>query len=251
MKLSPSFWLFCSALIFAGAASARETLVLANILPKESNYASRVLTLICQDAFGRVGLDVKLPIYPPLRASIEADTGKVDGEVGRAFGYGHSHPGLIRVEESLMSIKVVAFARTPGIKVDGWDSLKGKPYRVEYRTGYITFKERLEQILPLEQISSVIDGQTGLQRVALGQTDLYIDVEDYGLSQMTRLQKRYGELYRAGPVQETPVYIYLHQRHAALVPQLLNVLLKMKADGTINRHMETATKEEHANAAPP
>ncbi|NRR31085.1 hypothetical protein HSX11_12925 [Oxalobacteraceae bacterium] len=241
----------CCALTLGAVASAREALVLANIQPRESSYTARVLSLICSDAFGRVGMDVLLRQTPPLRASIEAEAGIIDGEVGRAIAYGQFHPGLIRVEEALASVKVVAFARTPGLSVDGWDSLKGKPYRVEYRTGYITFKTRLEQVLPPQQISSVVDAQSGLQRVALGSTDLFIDTEEYGLSQLSRLQSRYGALYRAGLIEDIPVYIYLHRRHAALAPLLANALSKMKADGALGRHIDKALSEENAASAPP
>ncbi len=227
-----------------GTVAAREAILLAHPYPKEAAYAPRVLSLICTDAFQQLNMDVEVRLYPPLRGSLEADAGNIDGEVGRAHAYGDTHPHLIRVNESLVSFRVAAFAIIPGLKISGWDSLKGTAYRVQYRSGYATFKTRLEQVLPASQISSVVDSQTGLQNVALGRTDIFVDLEEYGQLQLARLQNRYSHVYNAGLVQDTPVYIYLHQRHAALVPRLTEILSKMKSSGAISRHIAKALDED-------
>nr|WP_254504520.1 transporter substrate-binding domain-containing protein [Duganella vulcania] len=193
-------------------------------------------------------MEAQVRAYPPLRGTIEAESGKIDGEVGRAYSYGEHRPNLVRVDESLVSFRVTAFTRIPGLTINGWDSLKGTPYRVQYRSGYVTFKRRLEQMLPPSQISSVVDSQAGLQNVALGRTDVFVDLEEYGQLQLARLQNRYGAVYNAGLVQDTPVYIYLHKRHAALAPQLAAILARMKASGAIGRHVAQALGEEREPA---
>lgn len=241
---SATFWVLCITLLLGEGASAGDTMVLAHPFPKEASFAPGVLSLICADAFQQLGMQVEVRMFPPLRGTIEANTGKIDGEVGRAYTYAHSHPNLVRVEEPLLSFRVAAFTRVPGLKITGWDSLKGTAYRVEYRSGYITFKARLEQVLPVEQISSVVDSRIGLQNVALGQTDIFVDLEEFGQRQLARLHKRYRDVYNAGLVQDTPVYIYLHKRHEALAPRLAEILSKMKSNGAIGRHIATALEQE-------
>lgn len=236
----------CASLLFGGGSSAAETMVLAHPYPKETTFAPGVLSLICADAFQQLGLAVEVRMFPPLRGTLEANAGKIDGEVGRAYAYADSHPNLVRVEEPLLSFRVAAFTRIPGLKITSWDSLKGSAYRVEYRSGYVTLKARLEQVLPPQQISSVVDSQTGLQHVALGQTDIFVDLEEFGQRQLARLHKRYRDVYNAGLVQDTPVYIYLHKRHEALAPRLAEILSKMKAGGAIGRHITTALGEERS-----
>jgi ABC-type amino acid transport substrate-binding protein len=248
MRVAAALLLLAASLTHGSAAMASEKILLAHPWPKEAIYAPRVVSLICADAFRQIGLDAEVRSFPPLRGAVEAEAGRIDGEVGRALSYGDDHPNLIRVDEPLLSFRVSAFTRIPGLKISGWDSLKGSAYRVAYRSGYTTFKAKLEQILPPAQLSSVVDSQTGLQNVALGQTDIFVDLEEYGQIQLARLQSRYGDLYNAGLVQDTPVYIYLHKRHAALVPRLLEVLSKMKSSGAINRHIATALGEERHSA---
>ena len=242
---------FSAALLLLAAsltqASAGETILLAHPWPREAAYAPKAATLICDDAFRQLGLDVEVRSFPPMRGAIEAEAGRIDGEVGRALIYGGDHPNLIRVDEPVLSLRIAAFTRIPGLKVSGWDSLKGT-YRVKYRSGYTTLKTKLEQVLPAAQISSVVDSQTGLQNVALGQTDIFVDLEEYGELQLARLQNRYSSLYNAGLVQDIPVYIYLHKRHAALAPRLAEVLVKMRASGAISRHLATALGEERRSA---
>lgn len=244
MRSAAASLMLCLALLHGSAATARDTMLLAHPYPKEATYAARVISLICAEAFQQLNMDVEVRMYPPLRGALEAEAGNVDGEVGRAYAYIDTHPHLIRVEPALLSFRVTAFTRIPGLRITGWDSLKGTPYRVEYRSGYSTFKARLEQTLPLQQISAVVDSKIGLQNVALGRTDVFIDLEENVKVQLDRLQNRYAQVYNAGLVQDTPVYIYLHKRHAALAPRLEEALSRMKASGAIARHIAAALGEE-------
>ena len=239
-----AYWLSCMGLLLGNGASAGEALVLAHPFPKEASFAPGVLSLICEDAFRQLGLDVEVRMLPPLRGSIEADAGRIDGEVGRARAYADTHPNLVRVDEALLSFRVAAFTRIPGLKIANWDSLKGTPYRVEYRSGYVTFKAQLEQVLPLPELFQVHEDVRLAQGHVL-QAGLAVDHGRNLLQrQLAKLHKRYRDIYNAGLVQDTPVYIYLHKRHAALAPRLAEALSKMKANGAIGRHVATMLEEE-------
>lgn len=248
-SLRPAVLLLCVALVLAcAAAQARDKLVLARPADKESGYARRLFQLVADDAFGKLGYDVEIRNYPPLRASREADAGNVDGEAGRTSQYGDTHPALVRADEVIVVIRIAAFTTDPNIRLDGWDSLKDTPYRIDYRSGYELTKVRLERTVPAARLTGVVDGQAGMQRLALGISDLYIDTNEFGQLMMDKMPERYGKVRVAGWMEQLPLYFYLHRRHAALAPRLAAVLRQMRADGALDRYVEQAFLE---NAAAP
>jgi ABC-type amino acid transport substrate-binding protein len=238
-------WLLCTAsLLLALPCAASDKLVLVRPADKEAAYTRRLFELVCNDAFGRLGYDVEIRNYPPLRASREADAGRIDGEIARSLSYGDTHPALVRADEPIVTVRVAAFATNPALHVDGWSSLKGKPYRVTYRAGYQLFKAKLEAALPAAQLNGVIDGQAGMQRLALGLADLYVDTNDYGQMLIEKMPERYDKVRVAGWLEQLPLYFYLYQRHAALAPRLAAVLRQMRADGVLDRYVAQAFADE-------
>jgi len=245
---APALLLYVVLMLATTAAEARDKLVLVRPADKESGYARRLFQLVAEDAFGKLGYDVEIRNYPPLRASREADAGNVDGEAGRTLQYGDAHPALVRADEVIVVVRIAAFTTDPALRLDGWDSLKDKPLRIGYRSGYALSKMRLEHVVPASRLSSVVDGQVGMQRLALGLIDLYVDTNEFGQLMMEKMPDRYGKVRVAGWMEQLPLYFYLHRRHAALAPRLAAILREMRADGALDRYVEQAFLE---NAAPP
>ncbi len=236
--------LMCTALwLAASPVAARDKLVLARPADKESGYTRRLLQLVSKDAFGQLGYDVEIRNYPPLRASHEADAGHVDGEAGRTAQYGERHPVLVRADEVVVVAGIAAFSTDPAIQLDGWDSLKDKPYRVTYRSGYELTRSRLERVVPPAQLSAAASGQLGMQSLALGRSDIYVDTQEFGQLMMDSMPERYSNVRMAGWMEQLPLYFYLHQRHAALAPRLAAVLRQMRSDGALDRYAEQAYLE--------
>lgn len=236
--------LMCTAFwLAAGPAAARDKLVLARPADKESSYTRRLFQLVSKDAFGRLGYDVEIRNYPPLRSSHEADAGHVDGEVGRTAHYGDRHPVLVRADEVIIVVGIAAFSTDPAIKVDGWDSLKDTSYRVSYRSGYELTRSRLERVVPAARLSEAATGQVGMQGLVLGRSDIYVDTQEFGQLMMESMPERYGTVRMAGWMEQLPLYFYLHQRHAALAPRLAAVLRQMRSDGLLDRYAEQAYLE--------
>jgi hypothetical protein len=126
---------------------AADKIVMAAVVSKDTNQLGKLANLIYVEAFRRLGMSMEYVQYPAARASAEADIGKVDGELGRVQDYGETHPNLVRVNESPLFFTVAAFAIDPAIKVNGWESLREKPYRVDYRLGYKLFQDQLPKLV--------------------------------------------------------------------------------------------------------
>lgn len=239
-KLSPSLRpALLATLLACGAVQAQDKIVLASIVDKDS-YGDRLLQLIYTDAFRQLHLDVGLRSYPAARASVESKAGNVDGEASRAYEYGALHPELLRVEAVVLEVTTSAFAHEPGIHVRGLESLRGTAYRIEYRAGYAKAARELVGVVPPAQLSSVVDSQFGLKKLAIGRTDLFVDVEETVLPLLDVEPFKSAGIYKAGVIDVFPVYCYLGRQHADLVPKLTEILKKMKANGTMERYRAMA-----------
>jgi ABC-type amino acid transport substrate-binding protein len=211
---------------------AAEKLVLAGA-GDDGSYFGRLINLIYAEAFHRTGVqEIETVVYPLKRAAVMANSGDIDGELLRTMQYADSAPNLIRVEESPISIMFSACAADPTIKVDNWESLKGSNLRVDYRRGAVQIQMQLAQYLPQENISEVNDPLNAMKKLLAGRSDLYVDADE-GIQPLLQTDEFKGKIHHAGVIQEIPLYAYLHNKHADLVPKLEAALKAMKEEGLI------------------
>ncbi|CAM3854365.1 hypothetical protein VA7868_00090 [Vibrio aerogenes CECT 7868] len=190
---------------------------------------SDMMTRLYQDLFRRLGIAVEIESLPMKRASMQANSGKIDGEAARIASYGKIHTHMRRVDFPVAQVIFVAYARKSDqmISEDGWDALVKGNYRIGYLRG-ILFSERMlhDKISPvlLSQAKSV---RQGLLKVLYGRTDLFIHTRGDYLEK----EKMNDRLVEASVVQTVPLYMYVHQSHQALIPKIEQALHQMKEEG--------------------
>jgi len=215
----------------------------ADILPE-----GRWLKMTYAEVFRRLGYQFEFQSYPVARASRIADSGKVDGEMYRADDYAETYPNLIRVEKSdLLSINLVVFAVRPGIRLNGWDSLRNTDYKVEYRRGVKRAEKKLSQIVKSENLSCITSIDQGLKKLINGRTDIYIDAEIAVVDSLRKLDPDkvdQSKVYKAGIMESIPLYLFLHKKHADLVPKITVVLKSMLKEGLIEKLRIKAMAEQ-------
>lgn len=230
------------ALLLAASAYGQPRLVLGSVVDQSANYSGRLLQMIYTEAFRQLHIEFEIKTYPALRSTIESTAGNIDGEIIRSAEYGAAHPELVRVDEPVVRATMAVFSHDPAIRVGGWSALRGKAYRVEFRSGYEVLRQRLAALVPPQYLSSVADGRLGLKKLAAGRTDLYIDAEEYVTPMLATAEFQGIGIHHAGTLETVPLYCYLHRRHAALAPRLAGVLRGMRASGVIERYKEAARK---------
>lgn len=207
----------------------------------DSSYG-RWLGKVYKEAFRRLGYDFVLVGYPSQRAILMGDRGEVDGQVERGYDFNVEHPNLIRVEEPTNKVAYSAFAVRLGLKLQGWESMRGKPYRVVSRRGIGKTVERLSLMVPKEQLVYVESPEQALQMLVLSRADIYIDyeplVEETLLGLRKSEPKTFGDIYKAGEMDYTTHHAFLHFRHAELAKQLAVVLRAMKREGLFEKYRE-------------
>lgn len=223
-----------------GWSQGPRPIVLAATWEQHGPGAGLLLTMIYTEAFRQLNLPLEIRVLPAMRASAEAVAGNVDGELARGYDYGRIQPSLIRVEEPVLYVTAAAFAYKPGIRVQGWDSLRGTNYRVEYRNGYVVVRQRLESVLPADSLRTVGGAEQGLRKVMLGRADVYVDAEEFVQPILQSEAFRGSGVYNAGVLERAATYGYLAKGHEKLAARLAEVLRKMRATGQMDRFRNIA-----------
>lgn len=198
--------------------------------------------LIYTEIFRRLNMKLLVEYYPLKRASVQANKGEVDGEPARVYAYAESYPNLVRIEESIFSMVVVAYTTNPSLpELKGWSSLENSEYTVEYPFGMKICENNLAKVLPADQIFSIKESLQGLERLVVGRTDLYIDdvnsttpiIEnsEHGLKSKVRI---------AGVMESTPLYMYIHSSHGKLKEKLEIIIKELKDEGLVEQFRKEA-----------
>jgi hypothetical protein len=234
---------------FASAAPLQpvpqQTVMMASLAPTAESATDGLSTAIYTEAFRRIGMRLVVIALPPVRSTFAAEHDSIDGELGRGPAYGAAHPTLARVEEPAFSLTLSAYTNAPAMQVNGWHSLSNQPYRVEYRWGIESASTGLQTIGSQGSVSSVSSTLQGLQKLAIGRTDIFIDFDEHVhrlLRQNCFANK--GLIRRAGPLQRIPIHAYLSPHNASLAPKLSNVLKSMKREGVIKMYEQAAGTDQ-------
>lgn len=247
MKSTP-YKLGCLLLLLPGYVQTRPTdnhelprIVMASLAPPSATPLEYSSTKIYTEAFRRMGYELVVVSLPPARASMAAEFGKIDGELTRGPNYGIGHPLLVRVDEPAFTIALSAYSIKPGMRLSGWNRLREQAYRVEYRTGIEISQNAIAIMVPGARLSAVPSTIQGLQKLALGRTDVFIDFEPH--VHLLLKQHRFPNserIFHAGTMQHIPVHAYMSRKDTALAVRLAATLKAMKREGTMAAYLGTA-----------
>lgn len=219
-------------LLAALPAGAADKLVLtAGVLaPYTTPDRKGFLDQIVKAVFQELGLEAELLIYPTAteRGMRNANEGVDDGLAMRVAGLENQYPNLIRVPEPVAINDFVAMSIKYRFATTGWDSLE--PYEVSYIIGWKVF----EQNVPAGKERTLVrDAEQLFTLLARDRTDVVLYERWQGLAQ-TRAMGLPVQVMEP-PLARTPMYMYLHKKHAALVPRVAQALVKLKRNGTYAR----------------
>lgn len=193
---------------------------------------------IYREAFRRIGHKLVYVYKPPLRGSLEADYGLVDGELGRGSGYSAAHPNLIRVDVPALFLTLSAYAIDPALHLNGWDSLRTSACRVEYRSGMQIPQSRLGAVVAPTRLSSVGTTLQGLMKLAAGRTDVYLDFGGHVESVLAGANFPNRErIWRMAYIERVAIHAYLHKSHADLERPLSAALSQMGHQGVLRQYV--------------
>ena len=214
--------IFCALvlLLFSHGSVAAEKLVIS----AQDLYFTSTCRSIAREALANIGITVEYRAYPGARALQMADSGAVDGELGRIKGIEKRFPNLIRVDSMLAPAVAHVFSGGPEFAVEGWHSLK--PYSIAIHRGHVYAQAGTRG---MRAVAVETDLQI-LKMLKHGRTDIAVMVTLDGLK--TRHDARFEGIKVLSPrLLTVSVYLYLHRKHARLVPSIGASLQEMADNG--------------------
>lgn len=183
---------------------------------------------VLEVAARRINITVVARPMPAERGVVEASMGQLDGAVGRSLGVEQKYPELLRVPEPVYHYAPTAYSyMRPDVR-GGWAALRSYSLCIRrglqlttVRTRDMARQQLADEVSMLRMLKeggcevAIMDRNEPAAKAAMA--------ADPGLAQLRP------------PLEEMPLYIYLHKRHAALVPKLAAVLRQMRSDGSLQK----------------
>ncbi|MBU1364954.1 MAG: transporter substrate-binding domain-containing protein [Gammaproteobacteria bacterium] len=228
--------LFCSLGMISGARAADKIVLNVGVLapyttPDRQGFLDRIVVAL----FREVGLDAEVQVFPTAteRSMLNANSGIDDGLAMRIEGLEKQYPNLIRVPEPLIVNDFVAYSNHQRFTTDSWDSLE--PYVVSYIIGWKVFEKNVRKA---REVTLVRDADQLFGLLGSGRADVVLYERWQGLERLRGLGIKAQVM--EPPLVRANMFIYLNKKHAALVPQVSQALLKLKKNGSY-QHIVDAT----------
>lgn len=222
-----------------------ETFRMAMNRPVDSPYyiwTNRVYSEI----FSRLDIEFELLSFPFRRASAMVEEGFMDGEAGRIFDYKRSHPNLFRVGEPTFLLTLGAYAKYQSITLDNWDALERSSYKIGYPMGVKICENNLIPLIPQGRLTSVKNAKIGLKMLQDGRVDVYVDDINAVEPMLRTAETDYGKgIYFAGIMTQEPLYLYVSEKHRALIPKLNKAIKAVKDEGLVVKYYYEAFGRPH------
>ena len=207
--------------------------------------STQYLIKLYSEVFERAGYRFVYKHMPNNRASIESDKGDFfAGELSRVSNYSSKHPKLTRLDIPHYNVRFVAIsAKHPKLRLDGWESLRGKDYKVAYRRGTKIIEDNLPKVIPRENI--IITGETeqGLKLALSERVDIFIEGSVNVSKFFNTDDYKNSKLYFPGVMQQLDIHMFIHENFSDLIPKLNIALKEVKKEGLFEEYRKKANFE--------
>lgn len=215
----------------SGARAAERIVLNVGVLapyttPDRRGFLDQIVVAL----FREVGLDAEVQVFATAteRSMLNADSGIDDGLAMRIEGLEKQYPNLIRVPEPLIVNDFVAYTSRQRFATDSWSSLE--PYVVSYIIGWKVFEKNVQKA---REVTLVRDADQLFGLLGNGRADVVLYERWQGLERLRALGIKAQVM--EPPLVRTNMFIYLNKKHAALVPQVSQALVRLKKNGTYQR----------------
>lgn len=227
----------CILVVSPAFSQSRIELSTADTAPFSTPSDDGFYDLVLADAFDRLGIDLEIRHLPSERSLVEANAGRVDGEYGRTALIAKLYPHLLIVPEPLTDWAFSAFVRGGSPEPTGFESLQD--FHVAYIRGWKIYEDN---VTDARSVTIVNTENQLFEMLTAGRVDVILYNRERGVH---RLRTRRGDTIHVvePPLVSQPMYLFLHERHQAIVAPLAATLREMKTDGSFDRYYRRAFGE--------
>ena len=223
-------------LLFPEPLQAADKIVFTNGLP-ENSYRFKWFKLVYTEAFRRLGMEFEFKNYPMKRGPRLVNQGILDGDPGRMPEFSAQYPNLLRVDEPIFTGRQIAYTTDKKIKLNNkWESLRNTNFRVNYRRGVKLCEMNLPKVVRPDKLEAVNNDIHGLRKLMAKRIDIYVGIESIVDTILKTKEFSALSFYKAGVMDESNVYTFLHKKHEKLIPKLAAVFKAMKEEGLMEQY---------------
>lgn len=187
----------------------------------EHNALEENATSTLTKAYHSIGCQFTLKKLPGLRALVESNAGRTDGELIRKDGLNVEYPNLIQVKVPVTTISLRAFSAKKEIVLkNNWQSLE--KYSIAYERGTIVIEKNLRKAAKLQTVDNIKASFLALKR---GRLDIVLIDKSSGIKLIKELELEKDIFIIPSFEVETKLYHYLHKKNVHLVEPLEKALL--------------------------
>ncbi len=197
--------------------------------PLSSTIQDGFLDELALKIFNNLGYKLIIEKLPAERALRSANSGLIDGELIRVKGMNKLYTNLIRVPESMINLKFVAFSKTKIDLSSGWNALANK--EVAFITGWKIYEKKVPKTAHVTKTTNYHELFTLLQK---NRTDIALFSLYSGYYMIDKL--KLNNIKRLKPVlAEKKMFMYLNKKYESLIPKIAKALARMKSNGSYNK----------------
>lgn len=233
--------LLLPALLPSGSAQGADVI---RISTERNSALSRLSERVLTEAYGKLGLTLRVEIFPQQRSLFASNEGLVDGELHRIEGIEKMYPNLVRVPVVINLSDTVAVSRNPCIRIRNWESLR--PYRIGFVRGTIIMETNTRGM----KVTRITEYDNVFPTLLANHVDVVLLPRLDAMVRMTQPPADRLHILEP-PLHVTPLYHYLNKRHQALLPRLQAALTDMESSGRIAALQREALAATGHKPSPP
>lgn len=186
------------------------------------DYVKDTLT----EAYAKLGLAIDYVDMPRQRSLVEANLGRIDGELARIESIAAEYSNLLRVDFPLYSFDIVLVADRRDCGVCNFSKVENLAYinGVRLVENFLQANSRDKALAEASNLKQLISMLKNKRVEAAIMTDF--EFNESGLAE--------NRHYIKVPLQRALAYHYLHQDHADIADDLAKILEQMHASGRID-----------------